>query len=181
MPHRSFTRASLLTIALGFTALGSTLAPTGAYAHFGGGFAGAMGSASRIGTGSVAKLPTDSRLSGIAENSAVARLPAGKSSGRKIPTVADIPRFFPRGPIDPPRWPRPPRPPTGNGIGVTTGVDVTGPVGVAVDATVAGMVAQPVAGDCNCLVKQYLPNGSVLFKDLCTKESALSPNGAAAR
>jgi hypothetical protein len=181
MSSRSFTRASVLTIALGLTTLGSTLAPTGAYAHFGGGnFSGGFAGA---------KMPTGSGLSGIgrgiARNSAVARLPAGKTSGKKIPTTSDIPRFFPRGPIDPPRWPRPPRPPNGNGTGVTTGVDVTGPVAVAfdapVDATVAGIVAQPVAGDCNCLVKQYLPNGSVLFRDLCTKESAIAPNGAAAR
>ena len=28
---------------------------------------------------------------------------------------------------------------------------------------------------CNCLTKEYLPDGSVLFKDLCTKEAAVSP------
>src|ERR1700674_3604942 len=30
------------------------------------------------------------------------------------------------------------------------------------------------AGNCNCLTKQYLEDGSVLFTDLCTKEAALS-------
>jgi hypothetical protein len=37
--------------------------------------------------------------------------------------------------------------------------------------------AQPVmntaAAPCNCLTKEYLQDGSVLFKDLCTKEAAL--------
>ena len=28
---------------------------------------------------------------------------------------------------------------------------------------------------CNCLTKEYLADGSVLFKDLCTKEAAVSP------
>ena len=37
--------------------------------------------------------------------------------------------------------------------------------------------AQPVvttaAAPCNCLTKEYLQDGSVLFKDLCTKEAAI--------
>jgi hypothetical protein len=43
-----------------------------------------------------------------------------------------------------------------------------------------GGVATPVAtdavaaGPCNCLTKQYLDDGSVLFKDICTKEAALA-------
>jgi hypothetical protein len=43
-----------------------------------------------------------------------------------------------------------------------------------------GDVATPVAADavaagpCNCLTKQYLDDGSVLFKDICTKEAALA-------
>jgi hypothetical protein len=31
------------------------------------------------------------------------------------------------------------------------------------------------AGTCNCLTKEYLADGSVLFKDLCTKEMAVKP------
>jgi hypothetical protein len=27
---------------------------------------------------------------------------------------------------------------------------------------------------CNCLTKQYLDDGSVLFRDLCTKEAAIA-------
>jgi hypothetical protein len=32
-----------------------------------------------------------------------------------------------------------------------------------------------LTGRCTCLTKQYLPDGSVLFKDLCTQEQALAP------
>jgi hypothetical protein len=28
--------------------------------------------------------------------------------------------------------------------------------------------------NCNCLTKEYLPDGSVMFKDLCTKEAAIA-------
>jgi hypothetical protein len=33
---------------------------------------------------------------------------------------------------------------------------------------------QAAAEPCNCLTKQSLPDGSVLFQDICTKESALA-------
>jgi hypothetical protein len=49
-------------------------------------------------------------------------------------------------------------------------------VGVDVETTAVDAV-EPVAAPaapCNCLTKQYLPDGSVLFKDLCTKEAALA-------
>jgi hypothetical protein len=48
-------------------------------------------------------------------------------------------------------------------------------VGVDVETTAVDAVetAAPAA-PCNCLTKQYLPDGSVLFKDLCTKEAALA-------
>jgi hypothetical protein len=36
-------------------------------------------------------------------------------------------------------------------------------------------VSTPVVRNtCNCLTKEYLPDGSVLFKDLCTKEAAMA-------
>jgi hypothetical protein len=35
-------------------------------------------------------------------------------------------------------------------------------------------VATTSAAPCNCLTKQYLDDGSVLFQDLCTKETALA-------
>jgi hypothetical protein len=44
--------------------------------------------------------------------------------------------------------------------------------------TVGGVgVTQPVAqGPCTCLTKEYLPDHSVMFKDLCTNEAAVSPS-----
>jgi hypothetical protein len=35
--------------------------------------------------------------------------------------------------------------------------------------------AAPVAGPCTCLTKEYTPEGSVLFKDICTNEAAINP------
>jgi hypothetical protein len=41
--------------------------------------------------------------------------------------------------------------------------------------TVTAPVVQKVAANnCNCLTKEYLQDGSVLFKDLCTKEAAMA-------
>ena len=41
--------------------------------------------------------------------------------------------------------------------------------------TVTAPVVQKVVGNnCNCLTKEYLQDGSVLFKDLCTKEAAMA-------
>jgi hypothetical protein len=42
------------------------------------------------------------------------------------------------------------------------------------------VVARPVASNCTCLVKEYLPNGAVLFRDVCTNESAVNPPAQAA-
>jgi hypothetical protein len=40
----------------------------------------------------------------------------------------------------------------------------------------------PQAEPCNCLTKQSLPDGSVLFQDICTKESAIAtPQAVGAR
>jgi len=36
----------------------------------------------------------------------------------------------------------------------------------------------PAPASCNCLTKEYLPDGSVLFKDLCTKEQASASDGS---
>jgi hypothetical protein len=46
------------------------------------------------------------------------------------------------------------------------------PVPVAVDAVAVDAVATPAP--CNCLTTQYLDDGSVLFKDICTKEAAMA-------
>jgi hypothetical protein len=45
------------------------------------------------------------------------------------------------------------------------------PARVSAAAPVATQVA---ASPCNCLTKQSLPDGSVLFQDICTKESAIA-------
>jgi hypothetical protein len=36
-------------------------------------------------------------------------------------------------------------------------------------------VAQPTWNRCNCLTKEYTPEGAVVFKDLCTQEMAMNP------
>ena len=35
-------------------------------------------------------------------------------------------------------------------------------------------VSRPVASTCTCLTKTYLPNGAVMFKDVCTQEVAIN-------
>jgi hypothetical protein len=41
---------------------------------------------------------------------------------------------------------------------------------VAAATVSSAAVTQP----CNCLTKQYLEDGSVLFNDICTKEAAMA-------
>jgi hypothetical protein len=36
-------------------------------------------------------------------------------------------------------------------------------------------VSQPTWNKCNCLTKEYTPEGAVVFKDLCTQEMAMNP------
>jgi hypothetical protein len=43
-----------------------------------------------------------------------------------------------------------------------------------VQTTVVAPAVTKVTGNCNCLTKEYLEDGSVLFKDLCTKEAAMA-------
>jgi len=44
-----------------------------------------------------------------------------------------------------------------------------------VSAPAARVISTPVvSANCNCLTKEYLEDGSVLFKDLCTKEAAMA-------
>jgi hypothetical protein len=90
------------------------------------------------------------------------------------------------------RLPRPYRPPhpiwgRGNHWGhwshyrrhpVVYGGAPIGPVAAApAVATMSGPSAAPQAptGACNCLTKQELPNGGVLFADVCTQQSAIAP------
>jgi hypothetical protein len=63
-------------------------------------------------------------------------------------------------------------------------VAVQAPAPVAVGTATTGIVtsatrpAQAAAEPCNCLTKQYLTDGSVLFRDICTKEAALATPAA---
>jgi hypothetical protein len=54
-------------------------------------------------------------------------------------------------------------------------VDVVEPQ-TAVIERVAAPLTSPIqrTDTCNCLTKQYLPDGSVLFADVCTKEEAMA-------
>jgi hypothetical protein len=46
---------------------------------------------------------------------------------------------------------------------------------VVATAVATRYVAQPTWNRCNCLTKEYTPEGAVVFKDLCTKEMAMNP------
>jgi hypothetical protein len=117
---------------------------------------------------------------------------AANSSGHSnIPTTTVISQL-PKAPSSSTTTPPPPPPKTGTGPNFGGGVV---PVVVPVDGTpdvVAGgdvaaaavgtdsqpaqatQAAQPVANSsCNCLTKQYLDDGSLLFRDFCTKEAVL--------
>jgi hypothetical protein len=52
---------------------------------------------------------------------------------------------------------------------------------VAVPAPVATEVAPVAQAPCNCLTKQKLADGSVLFQDICSKESAIAAPQVGAR
>jgi len=54
-------------------------------------------------------------------------------------------------------------------------VPVVGPAVVATGAVAAAPVVTAPAAPCTCLTKTYLQDGSVLFKDVCTTESAIAP------
>jgi hypothetical protein len=41
-------------------------------------------------------------------------------------------------------------------------------------ASQPGYVAPVARDNCNCLTKSYLADGSVMFKDICTKEAAVA-------
>jgi hypothetical protein len=43
---------------------------------------------------------------------------------------------------------------------------------------VAASYAATTPNRCNCLTKEYTPEGAVVFKDLCTHEAAMNPPGA---
>ena len=59
---------------------------------------------------------------------------------------------------------------------VMQGVPARAPVAApAMAVPQSAPTPQAAAEPCNCLTKQTLPDGSVLFQDICTKESAIAP------
>jgi hypothetical protein len=157
-PNRrlQMTRTSTFTVATLAVIAVVSLASTGASAHggggsFGGGFAGSggRGFGGSVSTpGGYAHLP-----SGIARSSVVPRLVGNSKPVRQIPRQTLISQF--------PKGSNPPPPPSNNN---KSGWGSGG---------FAGGVSVDVSAD-NCLVKQYLPNGRVMFRDLCTSETALA-------
>lgn len=70
-------------------------------------------------------------------------------------------------------WPMPSLP--GGPVGTGPVVVLAPPVTVQGPGTVITATTSPVAAaePCNCLTKRYLDDGSVLFRDICTKEAAI--------
>jgi len=55
-----------------------------------------------------------------------------------------------------------------------TVITARNPVATRTTATTATTATAAATEPCNCLTKQYLDDGSVLFRDLCTKEAAIA-------
>jgi hypothetical protein len=199
----SMTRTSAFAIIMLAAISATSLTPTGASAHFSGGggsvAGGFSGSAGHSfgpisASGGYAHLP-----SGIARSSVISRMPTGstiarssvisrmpiasaEAGGHSVPTISKIAEL--------PKMPTPPNPiqdpnhnntnsgskgPVGGVVPVVVPVGVVG--GEVASATVIDsqprQAVQPTQNICNCLTKQYLDDGSVLFQDICSKEAAL--------
>lgn len=183
----SITRTSKFAVTLIVFAV-TSLASTAAFAHGGGGFGGGFSGSGGRGFGGSISAPVGyahgpTTVTSIARSPVIARIP--KADGHKIPTISQIAKD--------PRRPLPPSPGNNNnnnnkpGWGPGT---VVGPAGGVVDVPVdvgggdvtggaAGTVGtnsqavQAPRANCDCLTKQYLDDGSLLFRDLCTKETVL--------
>lgn len=145
---RTFTFAVATLAAIAVTSLASTAAS--AHGGGGGGHGGGFSSTASPAAGGFAHGPNTPN--GIARSSVVPRLVGSAKNNRRIPTQTLISQF-PKAPTTPPppgnnkpRWGR-------GGFG--------------------GFASADVSAD-NCLVKEYLPNGRVMFRDVCTRETALS-------
>jgi hypothetical protein len=162
------TRTSTIVIvtlaALAATSFSTTASARGGFSGGGFGGGGFGGGGHSFGgpistTGGFAHVPV--AAGGIARSSIVPRLVGSANTGghTNIPTTTAISQF-PKGPVTPPP------PPAGNNSKSGSGWGGRGGF--------AGVVSVDVAADNDCLVKQYLPNGRVLFRDVCTRETALS-------
>src|ERR1700722_4583365 len=162
-PNRRLTMTRISTFAAATLAAiaAVSLASSGAFAHGGGGGGGGGGHGGGGGysfgggfagaAGGYAHAPV--AVGSFGRSSVVPRLVGSAKITRRIPTQTLISQF--------PKGPTPPPPPGNNkkpgwgwgGVGGFASVDV---------------------GAENCLIRRYLPNGRVLFKDICTGETALS-------
>lgn len=162
------TRTSTFAVATLAAIAAASLAPTGAFARFSGG-SFAVGFSGPVSPGA-------GHISAPGGSSVIARLPVGsaKTGGHRISATTPISKLPPyhttvKDPDHNKPWPkRPPR--------IPGGVLVDVPVGIAV-GVVSGADSQAVQTaqpNCNCLTKQYLDDGSLLFRDICSKEAALA-------
>jgi hypothetical protein len=181
------SRKSILTLAA-IAALGtSILAPVDAFAH--GSFGRTAGGHSSMGMshvgpapsmGHVGRMTSASVGEGYRRNGEVFR-PEHRTPFWHHP-------FWHRD-YDHPFWHRDYGRWFGHGGGVYGGIETVQGGGYSVGGSYqpsSGGTAAAPAAPCNCLTKQYLPDGSVLFQDICTREAATMPaaqqaNGPAPR
>jgi hypothetical protein len=176
-------RSSIFALAAIVTVAAAALAPTSASAMRGGFGGGGFGGGRSFGGGGLGHTASFGRIGSVGRGPVggfgnhgrgfigrIARHPIciERCGGHPFPPIGCLEHFkncggHPLPPIvwwDHPHWHH-----------AHWGV-VDGQVPVAVD-TAAQTVATPTA-PCNCLTKQYLDDGSVLFQDICTKEAALA-------
>jgi hypothetical protein len=188
----SMTRISTFALATLTVIAAASLTSTGASARggggafgggsFAGGFSGsaghsfgsvsASGGYAHLPVGGIARSSVISRMpvgSRIARSSVIARLSPPAKTGSRIPTTTHISQF-PKGPVTV-RTPDHNHPkPDGVGVAVDIACGNVASDTVGLDSQ-AVQVAQPI---CNCLTKQVLDDGSVLFQDICSKETTLA-------
>jgi hypothetical protein len=182
------SRKSILTLAA-ITALGTSfLAPVDAFAH--GSFGRAAGGHSSMGTSHVGSAPSMGHVGHMSS--------LGEGNRRNGEAFRYEHRPFWHHPFwhrdyehyEHPFWHRDYGRWFGYGRGVYGGIETAQvgggySVGGSYQPSSGGTAAAPAA-PCNCLTKQYLPDGSVLFQDICTREAATMPaaqqaNGQAPR
>jgi hypothetical protein len=189
-PSTSFAlrKSALLAVALGFTALGALPASaiTIPSAHAINALIPHSGSTATSNHPiSISKLPT-SVINQLTPANHPVKISIGQIGAKNI--CALIPSKCAPGPIPGPTPTPTPIPlPSGGKYpsGGTGGVVVVTPPVVVHDPGTVITTSRPVATaivnpaavvtqPCNCLTKQYLDDGSVLFNDICTKEAAMA-------
>lgn len=180
---RNFTtrKSTLLAIALGLSALGSTTMPAAAMPgriffgpsaivipHFGGGIPGRI---IRNFNGPVylPEMPSAAtRIIGNV-NTPVTQAPVQNPTGTRITGNVDTPVTIPAQ--------KPDTGPSGTRIIGSLNdkpAQLPSPTPPVAQAPAAAAPNTAAAQPCNCLTKQYLDDGSVLFRDICTREAAMA-------